>query len=270
MRARDPSYRARARSLSRRATPRRHTARARSPPPLFPSALRSARALSARAPLARSTSRSFLSYGVGTVEESLRARLLSDAAGRPGAVENPCAFRGHEADAPGGARLVGTGDLPRCEAALRDVLWNGTCAAPPCGLGGEPTPALAGDALAMCVFFYALDTARACGPRGGGAALERWPRPTLGELAPAVAAFCAQDWADVRGCEHAYTPADVLPSRCVEAAFVLVLLRDAYGVPVASRQVEFALEVDGEEVEWTWGYVLAEVEARAAAAGARE
>ena len=133
MRARDPSYRARARSLSRRATPRRHTARACSPRPLFPSALRSARALSARAPLARSTSRSFLSYGVGTVEESLRARLLSDAAGRPGVVENPCAFRGHEADAPGGARLVGTGDLPRCEAALRDVLWNGTCAAPPCG-----------------------------------------------------------------------------------------------------------------------------------------
>ena len=102
---------------------------------------------------------------MGTIEERLRARLLADAAGAGAVVENPCAFRGHETapggDSEGGARLVGTGDLPRCEAALRDVLWDGTCASPPCGLGGEPMPALAGDALAMCVFFYALDTARA-------------------------------------------------------------------------------------------------------------
>ena len=41
-----------------------------------------------------------------------------------------------------------------------------------------------------------------------------------------------------------------------------MLLRDAYGLPRDARQVTMALEVDGNEAEWTLGFVLAELAAQ--------
>jgi hypothetical protein len=90
------------------------------------------------------------------------------------------------------------------------------------------------------------------------------PTPTLAELEEAVINFCALPWADVEhayynGKPHSYTYPAQLPYRCLEALYIVTLLEKGFGFDRHARDITLALEVSGKEVEWTLGFVLAEV-----------
>ncbi|CAM9318790.1 unnamed protein product, partial [Discosporangium mesarthrocarpum] len=212
---------------------------------------------------------SHLGYGVTEVRERLWDYLVEKhmLQGNPGLeVFNPCSFVGH-VEVWKGHRLVGTGNHLLCEEAMKGVLWGtvdkacGAAENQPCGIAGVPMPPVRGDFIAMSVFFYALHCMRHLGP----AELPHWPKPSMAELREATESFCAMDW-DMIGKDHpegvalhAYTSKKGLPHRCVEAVYVTTLLRDGYGFPEHSRNVTFALEAEGMEVEWTLGFALSEL-----------
>ncbi len=83
------------------------------------------------------------------------------------------------------------------------------------------------------------------------------------ELSDAVVDFCALEWSLLSpeganlGAEHGHTWPDQLPHRCFEVVYMTTLLREGFGFPLDSRNILFALELDGMEVEWTLGYALA-------------
>ncbi|CAN0339570.1 unnamed protein product, partial [Laminaria digitata] len=122
-------------------------------------------------------------------------------------------------------------------------------------------PALNGEFLAMSVFFFAMHCLHELGP----AELTAWPAPTLAELRTAAEGFCAMDWRalsldDTGDVDHEFTgSAEGLAHRCVEVVYMTTLLRDGYGFPEHSRNVTYALESDGMELEWTLGYALVEL-----------
>ena len=70
------------------------------------------------------------------------------------------------------------------------------------------------------------------------------PRPHPSQLEP------------VRGTAHKWTRFDGFPHRCLETVYIHTLLRDGYGFDGDGRDVEFVLEIGGEEVEWTMGMAL--------------
>ncbi|CAM9200016.1 unnamed protein product [Phaeothamnion confervicola] len=155
-------------------------------------------------------------------------------------------------------------DFASMVAAARAALWPSTLppsspARRPCPIDGVRMPALRGDFFAMSAFFFAMDCVRELGPYD----LNRvWPQPSVTEIRAAVAGFCAMDWASLGAppllTAHRFT-AEGLEYRCVEAAYMATLLGDGYGFPADSRNITFALEAAGMEVEWTLGYTLAEV-----------
>lgn len=55
---------------------------------------------------------------------------------------------------------------------------------------------------------------------------------------------------------HPYTQEVQLGDRCYESLYVLVLLERGFGFHRHGRNITFALEVKGSEVEWTLGYAL--------------
>mmetsp|Transcript_7328 Transcript_7328/g.21087 ORF Transcript_7328/g.21087 Transcript_7328/m.21087 type:complete len:108 (-) Transcript_7328:17-340(-) len=88
--------------------------------------------------------------------------------------------------------------------------------------------------------------------------LSSWPSPTIHEVLAAAQTFCSLPWTDIQAsAAHPWTWEDQLPHRCFEAVYIAVVLRDAYGFDPDTRNITFALEVGGMEVEWTLGYALA-------------
>eukprot|EP00903_Cladosiphon_okamuranus_P009015 g8623.t1 len=205
------------------------------------------------------------------------ASAATGHSGDPIVVANPCSFVGR-VDEWKGHRLVGSGDHVVCEKVVAAVLWgrgDGTeesgelCGVVteaeqrPCGVAGVSMPPLRGDFLAMSVFFYAMHALHALGP----AELLAWPKPTLAELREAAGGFCAMGWAALEDRKDTLmaeddmfiTSEEGLPHRCVEVVYMITLLRDGYGFPEHSRNVTYALEADGMELEWTLGYALVEL-----------
>ena len=89
--------------------------------------------------------------------------------------------------------------------------------------------------------------------------MRNWPNPSPNDMREAVKIFCEQEWEDlepVRGTIHKWTRFDGFPHRCLETVYIHTLLRDGYGFEGDSRDVEFVLEIGGEEVEWTMGMAL--------------
>ncbi|OLQ10895.1 Nucleoside-diphosphatase mig-23 [Symbiodinium microadriaticum] len=92
--------------------------------------------------------------------------------------------------------------------------------------------------------------------------LDTYPKPTLNELQSAVDLMCSgqyqkiKDWTDQKTKRHQFTDYDNLPFRCFQANYILVLLGEVYGFAKDSRKVTFALEVDGEDLEWPLGALL--------------
>jgi len=201
---------------------------------------------------------SFLSYGVDRVREKLWSFLAENS---PQVLhENPCSFRGR-VDEWGGHQFIGTGDADSCETLLHEVLFQ-TCNAEKdqgspdnCSLDGVvKTPPVHGVSfVAMSVYFFALDCMRTLIQ----SELEHWPSPTLRELGEAAGDFCALDWSSVSQANHDWTWEDQLPHRCFEAIYIVTILEYAFGFDPHARDITFALEVGGMEVEWTLGFALA-------------
>lgn len=195
-------------------------------------------------------------------------------------VANPCGHVGHEVHFEDHV-LVGSGDAVACTERMKEMLWglDGQCPSQPpvetvaaeegealvpvigskpksCPVDGVVMPNIKGDFMAMSVFFYGLDCVRQLGPYK----LDTWPMPSLAELSAAVEEFCGMHWNDLKDAtRHAYTSDWSLPHRCVESVYMVTLLRDGYGFPPHARNITFALEAGGMEVEWTLGFTLAEV-----------
>jgi hypothetical protein len=82
------------------------------------------------------------------------------------------------------------------------------------------------------------------------------------------------DWHDVNGTydhsvngnkgRHKKTSAENLPSRCVEAMYLSLLLEEGFGFDLDQRSLTLALKVEGVEVEWTLGVLLTKAAAHAA------
>ena len=209
---------------------------------------------------------SYLAYGVDTIRYRLWSFLtrhvapMDPALVAGTAVENPCAFAGHE-EWFKGHRLVGTGQANLCGKEIRRMLWDEEhekCTPlQPCGLDGIEHPPLTGQFLAMSVFFFALDCMKQLGPSD----LPHWPSPSIDEIEKAAARFCAQSWSSLNttATNHAFTRDDLLPYRCAEVVYIHTLLKHGYGFPGDSRDVTFVLDIEGMEVEWTLGFALSEV-----------
>ncbi|KAJ8599409.1 hypothetical protein CTAYLR_009703 [Chrysophaeum taylorii] len=220
--------------------------------------------------------KSYAGFGAHAVRDRVLASLRS-----AGASTDPCSHAGFRGD----DGFDGLGDLDACVAAIRVALvdrvddcarnvdQNSTASRRrrACAIDQAPvgTPPPNTTFLAMCNFFYAADAIRALGPPHHGGPLPDWPTPDLNHLYDLARSFCAIPWDTVEATmpgRHPYTPTNLLPSRCFDAAYVLVLLRDVYALDDFPR-VTFALDANGgADVEWTLGYFLSEVVAAAAAA----
>ena len=45
----------------------------------------------------------------------------------------------------------------------------------------------------------------------------------------------------------------------MEGLYIITLLHEAFGFSESSRSITMALNIDGNEVEWTLGYALSDV-----------
>lgn len=105
------------------------------------------------------------------------------------------------------------------------------------------------------IIFFFLDTLRELS--ANEVLNATWPTPTLNEIDDALDALCSRKWQgdleDVKDSVHKYTNGDILPTRCLEAVYIVNLLRDGYGLDPSSRNVIYTYDIDGIEIEWTFG-----------------
>ena len=216
---------------------------------------------------------SWLNYGVEKIRERMEEKLVAASTNKT--VENPCAPAGHrtQLESDEEAVLLGTGDAEGCYKTLTEVIWkDNSCSAAssksalakeesPCYLEGVEHPPLHGKFYAMSVYFYALDAVHNLGKD----AIKNWPRPSIHDLKQAVNRFCAADWSEAQlwlDRAHRYTQDRNVPNRCVESMYIVTLLEYGFGYDPHSQDITFALNIEGREVEWTLGFVLAHVGAR--------
>ena len=180
--------------------------------------------------------------------------------------------------------LIGTGQPEQCTSLLFDLLWpSNTCSREipegianenaervqmsrtsdarrrPCYLDSIGHPPVQGHYYAMSVYFYAYDSVRLLLGARGQELLPHWPTPTIEELESAAHTFCRTSWqGDEWHDKHPYTNRKQLPHRCFESLYILLVLHDAFGFARDSRQITFALDVEGHEVEWALGFALAD------------
>ena len=213
----------------------------------------------------------------------------------PMSIANPCFQRGysaviahmaeysvggHERHA-GNFHLHGQGDPDECLQLITDVLWpeqscrrlqsgasdaadsgsDGGGAASPCYVDNIQNPAVSGHFYAMSVYYFANDAVKTLGEPSN---LEHWPTPTIFELEKAARAFCQIQWPGEPGArtsawskKHEYSGNSQLPHRCFETLYQAVLLEHGFGFQKDKRHVTFAMDVEGQDVEWTLGFVLA-------------
>jgi hypothetical protein len=181
-------------------------------------------------------------------------------------VENPCANKGYRTDWMG-FMLIGTGDTDECIRQTKrliphpeiphdnhDELNN--------LVGGVQHPPLRGKFLAMSLYFFSLDSLRVFSEPHQEAHIAlnlSWPNPSIQELHDALYGLCSRDWhgdMELLHDAHTFTRKEVLPHRCVEAVYMVTLLKDGFGFHPSSRDITFTFLVDGSEVEWTLGMAL--------------
>ena len=218
---------------------------------------------------------SYLSYGVDQFRERLWNTWIrqqesyahtEDGECVSKIISNPCTFRGYEIEWKG-YTLVGTGNAKECVEHVQRLIphphdethddtqqWN-------LGkhIGGVEHPPVRGKFFAMSLYFFALDSLRELSAHEP--LNMAWPTPSIRELSDALEGLCSRSWEgdlkDIQHDAHMYTRAEVLPHRCLEAVYMVTLLKDGFGFPEDSRDIEFTFLVDGSEVEWTLGMALA-------------
>jgi hypothetical protein len=223
---------------------------------------------------------SYLSYGADQFRERLWTTWVQEAQQQAAdentcqvkTLENPCAFRGHEATWMG-YTLVGTGQAHECvtqvqrhiphpEDTVEKTLEK---AAVGTQVGGIAHPPVHGRKfVAMSLYFFTLDALRSLShpdPEAYEALNLSWPNPSINELFDALDGLCSRQWegdlSEIAHDAHAFTKPHVLPHRCLEAVYIVTLLRDGFGFAPESRDITFTFLVDGSEVEWTLGMALA-------------
>ena len=111
--------------------------------------------------------------------------------------------------------------------------------------------------VGMSSLFRTADALRLLAPGG----LPHFPRPSLAELQKAAANFCALPWTPERWTDdtHAHSNSkEELPRVCLHAVYVFTLLRDAYGLDLASRDLTFAHTLGGSELSWVLGAAVSQ------------
>jgi hypothetical protein len=128
-------------------------------------------------------------------------------------------------------------------------------------VGGVEHPPIHGKFYGMSLYFFTLDCLRELSDPDHPIHLS-WPTPSIEELTHALDGFCSRKWQgdleEVQHEAHEHTRAEVLPHRCVEAVYMVTLLRDGFGFHPSSRDITFTQCVDGNEVEWSLGMALSE------------
>jgi len=229
-------------------------------------------------------STSYLAYGADQFRERLWDVWIDDVhrnadpnacLAKDTAIPNPCSFVGLTQEWRGFS-FIGTGDAKGCskqvrrliphyenivdhesidESADSDFSEGGV-------VGGVPHPPIRGIRFyAMSLYFFAIDCLRELS--GHEALHMNWPTPTLEEIDGALDGLCSRNWhgdLDQIGKQrmHRFTRADILPHRCMEAVYIATLLRHGFGFHPEARDITFAFDVDGSEVEWSLGMALSE------------
>eukprot|EP01038_Epipyxis_sp_PR26KG_P009285 gene9285-12511_t len=178
-------------------------------------------------------------------------------------ISNPCTFSGYEIAYKDNIILRGTGDGKLCREVINNVIWPNRSSSKcrvdrPCPIDNIIHPSVKHHVFyAMSVYFFALDCIRELGP----ARLRFWPNPTLQEIEDATNQFCSMNWSQVESNQlsHKYTGPSQLAIRCLEGAYIGTILEKGFGFNRYRRDITFALEVEGSEVEWTLGFALAEI-----------
>lgn len=236
-------------------------------------------------------SSSYLSYGVDQFRERLWDLWVSEATKKSQKSEpnipiinNPCSFVGYQMIYKG-FTLLGTGDSVRCAEQINrliphrdnvidlDELYDENIGSTKSNdrqqnpttkrkmVGGIEHPPLRGKFYGMSLYFFTLDCLRELSDPSHPVVIS-WPTPSIEELTHALNSFCARRWQgdleEVQHEAHEHTRAEVLPHRCIEAVYMVTLLRDGFGFHPSSRDIIFAQWVEGNEVEWSLGMALSE------------
>ena len=220
---------------------------------------------------------SYLSYGADQFRERLWSTWIAEWEALHGSddngktcdahlIPNPCAFKGYEAEWQG-YTLVGTGQAHRCVEEVQRHIPHPEETLEELGgnvVGGIEHPPVHGKFVAMSLYFFTLDTLRALShpdPEAYEALNLSWPNPSIEELYNALDGLCSRQWygdlEEIKHNAHPFTKAETLPHRCMEAVYIVTLLRDGFGFAPESRDITFTFLVDGSEVEWTLGMALA-------------
>ena len=251
-------------------------------------------------------STSYLSFGADQFRERLWDLWILDAKtdsadnsnydeNNPLVIFNPCSFVGYQMIYKG-YNLLGTGNAVLCAEQINrliphqhndpndaidlDELYDENIESQRSKekqqqrkvkiVGGVEHPPIRGKFYGMSLYFFTLDCLRELSDTNHAIHIS-WPTPSIEELTHALVGFCARSWKgdleEVQHEAHEHTRAEVLPHRCIEAVYMVTLLRDGFGFHPQSRDITFTQWVEGNEVEWSLGMVLAEF---AAAKGERQ
>jgi hypothetical protein len=220
-------------------------------------------------------STSHLSYGVDQFRERLWTTLVEEKLEKDRKdpescaskiVENPCANKGYRSDWMDFI-LVGTGDTDECIRNTQRLIPHPEIPLDEhhhirSQVGGVEHPPVRGKFLAMSLFYFSLDSLRVFSQphEEAHSALNRsWPTPSIQELHDALYGLCSREWTgdmELLHGAHEFTRQEVLGHRCIEAVYMVTLLKDGYGFHPSSRDITFTFLVDGSEVEWTLGMAL--------------
>lgn len=215
-------------------------------------------------------SHSWLNFGVEKVREKVEQFIIETKESLPSesplkVFNNPCTFNGYEYTFSNGVVLKGTGNALECVDIIRQVIWpDNLCSTDankdkPCYLDGIEHPPVRGEFYGMSVYFFAIDCVRQLGTTD----LHSWPTPTIDEIEVAVQEFCGISWSSIQETmsinRHRYTQDFKLPHRCLEVLYITLLLEDGFGFDGSHRNITLALDLEGQEVEWTLGFALAEL-----------
>jgi hypothetical protein len=237
-------------------------------------------------------SSSYLSYGVDQFRERLWDLWVSEAKRKSQkkeseinlpVINNPCSFVGYQMTYKG-FNLFGTGNSIQCAEQINRLIphrdnvidldelldenigsrSNEKQEQPTTKrkmVGGVEHPPIRGKFYGMSLYFFTLDCLRELSDPSHPINIS-WPTPSIEELTHALNAFCARKWQgdleEVQHEAHEHTRAEVLPHRCIEAVYMVTLLRDGFGFHPSSRDIIFAQWVEGNEVEWSLGMALSE------------
>jgi hypothetical protein len=185
---------------------------------------------------------SFLGFGVEKMAE--RYTTYVDSAEMS---QDPCSPKGYVNTASG---LTGSGDYDKCKEVLSAALGL-ECAgnSQRCIMDGVTLPPVSPNSkfIGMSVYFFAIRSLLLTLARSDLPAYVSWPSPTLDEVSKAGSAFCGMQWSKMEGVANmdgwepfmgdaAQRKAE-LPQRCIQAAFIELLLGRVYGVPRDKRNV---------------------------------